>query len=188
MKILDTLPKDLSNRKIAWIIRHAQRLEEQDKLTPQGIENAKEFADLVKILPIKAIYSSPTDRCLQTAQIIYDALDYDVPIILDKHLDEVGVYVTDMQQALETYHKLGKEEFFKRLFTDQPLKGYNIYSKAAKILLSFIKDNTVDYGITLFITHSFIIRMLNHYLRNLTYKDKVLKVDFLRGIIIDTEN
>jgi broad specificity phosphatase PhoE len=184
MKILDNLPKKVNNKKIAWIIRHAEREENQDKLTEQGRKQAAEFGKSINHLPVNAIYTSPTDRCVETAKIIAEQLPGDVPIILDNYLNEVGVYVTDMQKAIETYYKLGKEEFFKRLFTDQPLEGYNIYSQAAEKLLNFVRENTFENGITLFITHNFIIRMLNHYLRKLTYKDKVMKVGYLQGIIV----
>ncbi len=184
MKILDNLPDDLNAHKIAWIIRHAERQGQEDKITDKGRKQAQEFGQLIKNFPINAIYSSPTDRCVETAKIIADQLPHDIPIVLDYHLNEEGAYVTNMKKAIETYQKLGPQEFFKRLFTDQPLEGYNIYSKAAKKILDFIQNNTTEPGITLFITHQFIIRMLNHYLRKLTYHDKVMKVEYLKGIIV----
>ncbi len=188
MKILDRLPANPGQHKIAWIIRHAQRDGQNDALTDEGKQQAIKFGEKLAQLPVNAIYSSPTDRCTETAKLIADQLPGDVPIILDYHLNEEGAYVTDMQKAIETYQKLGPGEFFKRLFTDQPLEGYNIYSEAAEKILKFISSNTYENGITLFITHQFIIRMLNHYLRNLTYKDKVMKVDFLDGIIVQTDD
>ncbi len=185
MRVLDSIPSNLQERKLAWVIRHADRLADLDQLSEQGRENASSFGQKIKTLPIKAIYTSPTERCVETARIIAFSLDRDIPIILDNTIAEVGVYVTDMHKALDTYHTLGKDEFFRRLLTDEKLDGYNRFSNAGKIIATFIKDNTIDTGITLFITHNFIIRMLNHYIRNLTYKDKLLKVNPLQGIIID---
>ncbi len=188
MKILEQLPENLQQHKIAWIIRHAERDGQRDKLTPNGISQAVELGKLLSDFPINAIYSSPTDRCVETSKLIVSQFSRDIPIILDYHLNEEGAYVTDMQKAIETYQKLGPEKFFKLLFTDHKLEGYNVYSQAAKNILQFVKSNTIEPGITLFITHQFIIRMLNHYLRKLTYKEKVMKVEFLKGIIVDVEN
>jgi len=188
MKVLDQLPTNFENRKIAWILRHAQRKGQEDALTGAGLEQAAGLGKKLSALPVTAIYASPTDRCTQTAQAIARELPGDVPVILDYHLNETGIYVTDMQKAIETYKQLGPEEFFRRLFTDQKLEGYNTYSFAAKTILDFVRNNTTAGGLTLFITHQFIIRMLNHYVRGLTYRDKVMKVDFLQGLILDFEN
>ena len=185
MRVLDSFPSDLNDKKLAWVIRHADRLGELDQLSEQGKKNAFDLGQRIKNLPIKAIYTSPTERCVETARILASSLDWDIPIILDNTIAEVGVYVTDMQKALDTYHTLGKEEFFHRLLTDEQLEGYNRFSIAGKKISTFIKDNTIDTGITLFITHNFIIRMLNHYIQNFTYKDKLLKVNPLEGIIIE---
>ena len=102
MKILDNLPQNIDDKKIAWIIRHAERLDQQDLITNQGKEQAKNFGQHINKYKINAIYTSPTDRCVQTAQIIADQLNTDIPIILDYTLNEEGVYVTDMQKAIET--------------------------------------------------------------------------------------
>ena len=185
MKVLDRLPDDLLSHKIAWIIRHADRLDNLDQLSDQGRENALSFGQKLKQLPLRAIYTSPTERCVQTAKLFIESMGKDIPIILDNTIAEVGVYVTDMQKALDTYHTLGKEEFFRRLLTDEKLEGYNKFSFAGKIISQFIKANISEPGITLFITHNFIIRMLNHYLRKLSHTDKLLKVNPLEGIIID---
>ena len=184
MKVIDKLPDNLAKTKIAWVLRHAEKLDNLDQLSSSGIEQAQKFARQIKHLPLNAIYSSPTERCIQTAQIILQQYEKDIPFILDNTIGEVGIYVTDMQKALETYHTLGKEEFFRRLLTDEKLEGYNRFSYAGKVISEFIRLNTTEPGITMFITHNFIIRMLNHYIRNLTYKDKLLKVNPLEGIFI----
>jgi broad specificity phosphatase PhoE len=185
MKVIDNLPADLTTKKIAWVIRHAQRLDNLDQLSEQGRQDALNFGKKIKDLPINAIYSSPQERCVDTARLISTALDRDIPIILDNTIAEVGVYVTNMEEALETYHTLGKDEFFRRLLTNEKLPGYNQFQHAGKVISDFIKNNTVEPGITLFITHNFIIRMLNHYIRGLSYTDKLLKVNPLEGIIIE---
>ena len=44
--------------------------QEHPDLNPQGIEQARKTAQLLKSINIDAVYSSPTRRCLQTADII----------------------------------------------------------------------------------------------------------------------
>ncbi len=185
MKVIDSLPQDLTTKKIAWIIRHAERLDNLDQLSDKGRQDALEFGEKIKYLPIKAIYTSPADRCVETARLISAATSKDIPIILDNTIAEVGVYVTNMEKALETYHSLGKEEFFHRLLNNEKLEGYNKYREAGRTISDFIRSNTIEPGITLFITHNFIIRMLNHYLRGLSHTDKLMKVNPLQGIIIE---
>jgi len=185
MTLLDRFPDNLENKKIAWIIRHSERLNNLDKLTEKGKKDALNFAQKIKNLPIKAIYVSPSDRCIETGKIILSVFEQDIPLILDNNIAEIGPYVINMQKAIETYNSLGKEEFFRRLLADEKLEGYRIFSQAGKNITTFIKNNTIDYGITLFITHNFIIRMLKYYLGKLSYKHKIPSIKPLDGIIID---
>ncbi len=185
MKVIDTLPDDYQARKIAWIIRHAHRDGDKDEITDQGRAAAALLGQKLKNYKVNAIYSSPADRCVETARIITENIGRDIPIILDKHIAEQGVYITDMQKALDIYHKLGKEQYFRRLLTNENLPGHTRFSVAGEKISNFIKNNTTEPGITFFITHHFIIRMLNHFLRKLSYKDRLLKVEPLQGILVE---
>jgi len=56
-------------------------------LNEKGRQQAEELAQLLQQQPITAIYSSPLDRCLQTAQPLADALK--LPVLTDPAVLEV---------------------------------------------------------------------------------------------------
>src|SRR4051812_37079784 len=47
-------------------------------LNPHGVVQARELAAHLRALPVEAIYSSPLERCLQTAAPCAEALDLSV--------------------------------------------------------------------------------------------------------------
>lgn len=58
-------------------------------LSPLGREQAQRLADRVGDLPIRAVYSSPIDRCRETAAPLADRLG--VPVAVSEALSEIDV-------------------------------------------------------------------------------------------------
>lgn len=54
-------------------------------LNKKGKQQAKEAAQRLRVLPVKALYSSPVTRCVETAQYVAKALNLEI-----KQLDDLG--------------------------------------------------------------------------------------------------
>jgi len=78
-----------------YVVRHAQAYkninplpdlppEKLDSLTPEGEKQAESLGNYLKDKSIKMLYSSPTGRTEQTAEIIKSALQLTNQVILDK--------------------------------------------------------------------------------------------------------
>ncbi len=185
MKVLAELPENTNNRKIALIIRHANRDGEKDLLTDQGKSKAFAYGDSLVKHNLNAIYTSPTDRCVETAWQIAEGYGKDIPVILYNILNETGIYVTDIDKAVETYKALGPAEYYKRLVAGEKLEGYRPFKEGSQKLEKFIRQTASENGLTLYITHNFIIRLFNHYINNFDHTVKFMKVDYLHGLILE---
>lgn len=79
---------------LAYLIRHAESQFNMDpaaglnsSLTPRGLRQAAAVARRLKSIAISAIYTSPFDRCLQTASAVVDGRP-DVPVFIRPELWE----------------------------------------------------------------------------------------------------
>ena len=185
MKAIDAIPQNISGKRIVMLIRHAQRKNNLDELTDTGLSQAFAFGDSLVGYKLNAIYTSPTDRCIETAKQIAEGYSRDIPIILDDILNETGIYVTDIDKAVETYKALGPEEYYKRLVAGEKLEGYRPFKEGSQKLEKFITQTANENGLTLYITHNFIIRLFNHYIKNFDHTVKFMKVDYLHGLILE---
>ena len=64
-------------------------------LTENGILQAKQLGERMKDLSIHAIYSSPSERTLHTAELIKG--ERDIPIIADEHFYEISMGIWEGQ-------------------------------------------------------------------------------------------
>jgi probable phosphomutase (TIGR03848 family) len=69
-------------------------------LNPRGIEQAHVLADSLKGFPIKAIYSSPLERAVQTARPLAEILDLEVEIRSGLSDPDVGEWTGKKLKAL----------------------------------------------------------------------------------------
>lgn len=79
---------------LAYVIRHAESQFNVDPaaglnsaLTPRGLRQAAAVARRLKSVPISAVYTSPFDRCLQTAAAMVDGRP-DIPVFIRPELWE----------------------------------------------------------------------------------------------------
>ena len=88
VKIKDT--KNMSEKARNKYLKKLEARNFNDPLTPLGIRQAKQVAQLLTNKNITIIYSSPLKRCTQTANIIAKILK--APIVVDERLGERGSY------------------------------------------------------------------------------------------------
>ncbi|MDI6530751.1 phosphoserine phosphatase 1 [Bacillus mycoides] len=72
-----------------WNVAKRMQGRKNSALTENGMQQAKQLGDHMKDLPLHAIYSSPSERTLHTAELIKG--ERDIPIIADEHFYEINM-------------------------------------------------------------------------------------------------
>ncbi|PFS68299.1 histidine phosphatase family protein [Bacillus cereus] len=72
-----------------WNVAKRMQGRKNSALTENGMLQAKQLGDRMKDLSIDAIYSSPSERTLHTAELIKG--ERDIPIIEDEHFYEINM-------------------------------------------------------------------------------------------------
>jgi broad specificity phosphatase PhoE len=93
-----------SDKRVLWICRHGERIDQVDPnwrhsarayddppLGDRGVVQAKETGERLKHEQIDAIFASPFERCVHTAQMIVDARDQPIPIFLEQGITEAPI-------------------------------------------------------------------------------------------------
>jgi len=140
-----------------------------EELDSEGIKQAHEVGKLLSQYPIKAIYSSPIKRAIQTAEIISTYLP-NVNIVIEENLKEM---------KLGPWEGLSEDEIAKKypeqfkLWNTKPaeLKLPNretlfmVRDRAIKAIKNMLSDN--HSGDLIAVTHVAIIRCLYLHYNNL---------------------
>jgi len=126
-----------------------------DKLTPEGMEQAKTAAPALP-KTIKHIYSSSRNRALQTANILNEVLK--VPLTSHDELSEVNFGLLEGTIFTDEFKKI----HFSQKYDWRPHGGESLEDVKKRVLkiLKEIKKNTQNDGETLIVTHGGIIRLL----------------------------
>ena len=189
MQIINKLSETIIN-KTALIIRHADRnkipaseLGTEILLNKKGEKNAIEFGKKLKNYPINKIFTSPINRCIQTAEFIKTEIGENIEIETTKILGSPGIFVYNEKLASETFFKLGLEGIYNNLINNISIPGMKNLKTTSAILEEFVNKNTRKNKLTIFVTHDYFIAFLEYYFYKKIYPDKIL-VDFLGGIIL----
>ncbi len=78
-----------------WNVAKRMQGRKNSALTENGILQAKQLGEWMKDLSIHAIYSSPSERTLHTAELIKG--ERDIPIIGDEHFYEISMGIWEGQ-------------------------------------------------------------------------------------------
>lgn len=189
MRIINELEKYDKNAKIALIIRHGDRDEIPDGefgndvlLNKKGIRNSIQFGKGLSSFSINKIFSSPVQRCIQTAENIVKGFNQNIQIAETKTLGDPGVYIYDEKSAGKYFLEKGFEKLYIEYMFKIKIPGmYSITDGSIK-MENFIKDYTKYAGITIFVTHDSLIAFFDYYLKKKIYT-KENWVKYLDGII-----
>ncbi|EEK79240.1 Phosphoglycerate mutase [Bacillus cereus R309803] len=78
-----------------WNVAKRMQGRQNSALTENGMLQAKQLGDRMKDLSIHAIYSSPSERTLHTAELIKG--EREIPIIVDEHFYEINMGIWEGQ-------------------------------------------------------------------------------------------
>ena len=137
--------------------------------------------------PVRRIFTSPIPRCVQTAEIISEGFESKLEIISSKCLGDPGLHVNDEIVAGEFYLKYGFDEMYKRFINDQSIPGVPNSETFSALMTDFINSNTMESGLTIFVTHDSLIAFYDYCLRKHIYT-KNNWVKYLAGIILKNES
>ncbi|MDH4422256.1 MULTISPECIES: phosphoserine phosphatase 1 [Bacillus] len=98
-----------------WNVAKRMQGRQNSALTENGMLQAKQLGDRMKDLSIHAIYSSPSERTLHTAELIKG--ERDIPIIADEHFYEINMGIWE-GQTIADIEKQYPEEV--NLFWNEP--------------------------------------------------------------------
>ena len=179
-----------NNKAIAGLIRHAERsiipkgeLGNELRLTQYGKKSTQLLTNLLSNYLIK-IYSSPVKRCMQTAKILLTGARYK-QVGSSNLLGDPGIFITD-PASTDSYflHNSPSAIVCKLLNQEANPPGFCHSTDAAvKQLLYYLINNSVEIGITLFVTHDSILSVVLGWL----FQEKTIASlwpDFLESLFI----
>ncbi len=154
---LKKIPED---RPVAIFMRHAERFSIEKgvlglevPLTENGRKSAFELGEKYIKNRLVAAFSSPVERCVDTANNIIKGAKKDIKVIEDPILGGKEYFMNDMMLFRYSYMKDGMPAILDRVFEREYVDGVNDTRKSVPKVIKHILNNTKIEGITLFLTH-----------------------------------
>lgn len=189
--MLTEIKKQLPNSKLALLLRHADRepipvgeFGNEIPINEKGKKNAFAFGEQLKGLQVTRIFTSPIYRCIQTAEHIREGFGSDLEITITKNLGDPGLYIENEQLAGEFYINHGFDEFYRRFVCHEQIPGVVSPSAYHMAMDNFLKENTSQNGLTIYVTHDSLIAFYDFCLTGKIYT-KESWVKYLAGLIIN---
>ena len=129
-------------------------------LTEEGIEMAKEAREELKDIPFDRAYTSTSERCIDTAQIILEGRN--VPLIYTKGLKEMNFGIYEGTRTANHLEEIDKRRFGSYDWSD--VGGEDRPKLKERVLRTYqdIYDEAEDGDIILIVSHGAIFyHMLN---------------------------
>lgn len=191
--MIEEIKKHSVDSKLALIIRHADREQipagsfgNEILLNEKGINNSINFGRDLKQHKINCIYTSPVERCIQTGQYLKEGYEMELPSHTTKALGDPGLHIADDKLAGEFFLKHTFDEMYRRFMLGEAIPGVPSAKDFEQKMTAFIKENTVENGLTIFITHDSLIAFYHYCLNRVVYT-KENWVNYLSGIILKVE-
>ena len=193
MSLIEEIKKHPAHAKLALLIRHADReaipageFGNEILINEKGKQNAFEFGRKLKEFQVNKIFSSPIPRCIQTAEFIVEGYGAKLEIVSTKCLGDPGLHVADEKLAGEFYLQYGFDEMYQRFIRVETIPGIPDKEAYKQLMSDFIKVNSKENGLTIFVTHDSLIAFY-HYCLNKKVYTKENWVKYLDGLILTNE-
>lgn len=187
--IQEELQKFSKEDRISLLIRHSDRYEIPDGgegrsilLTDTGKRNAIKFGENLSAFKVNKIITTPVERCIQTAECIVDG--YGQKVVIEPSNVLGGLHVKDWKIANDFLSSEGYNEWYRRIINEIPTPGINTAIQYKKLMTNFINENTREKGLTIFVSHDFLIAFY-HYSLDKTIYTWENWVNYLSGLILN---
>lgn len=179
-----------TEEKISLLLRHADRDDiPQDSfgneilLNEKGKQNSLNFGKKLAEKKVNRIFTSPIRRCVQTAEFIIQGYGSSLEIIETTALGAPGLHISDEKIAGEFFLQHGFDEMYNRFINGKEIPGVPGIDELNYRITNFIKENSTENGITLFITHDMLIAFY-HFSINKKVYTKDNWVNYLTGLTL----
>ncbi len=176
------------NDKISLLLRHADRNEipkgsfgNEILLNDKGKRKAQLFGEKLVNRKVNKIFTSPIERCVQTAQFIQKGYGNSIEIIKTNALGAPGLHIIDEKNAGNSFLQYSVDGIYKRFIQGIEIPGISNINELNSKVSHFINKNTIDKGTTIFITHDILIA-LYHFSINKTIYTKDNWVSYMTGL------
>ena len=179
-----------NDQRLSLVIRHADRDEiphgsfgNEVFLNEKGKENSLKFGEGLSEFKINRIFTSPIERCVQTAEEIVKGYGKNIEIIKTKALGNPGLHIYDDKLAGEYFLQNGGFEMYQHFTEGKIISGVYSIEEMKLSMTNFINENTTENGLTLFISHDMIIAMYHYCLNKMIYT-KENWINYLSGLTL----
>ncbi|PTQ89256.1 histidine phosphatase family protein [Agitococcus lubricus] len=138
-------------------------------LTPEGILLAEQWGERLT-RPIRAFYSSPVGRCLDTAKAMARGAGIDLPITQSHVLVEPGCFVQSVRKVGALFLQMGPIAFANH-HLQQDLDGVLSPKEGAKKIIHYLyhsQPHLDEASLTVHVTHDTILAAFIYHLRQQT--------------------
>ena len=174
--------------KISLLLRHSDREDipkgsfgNEILLNEKGIQNAIRFGESLAEQKINRIFTSPVERCVQTAEYITKGYGSSLEIIETVALGAPGLHISDEKIAGEFFLEYGFDEMYHRFMQGKEIPGIPSANELYHRITNFLRENTTQKGKTLFITHDMLI-VFYHFSINRKVYTKDNWVNYMTGL------
>ena len=151
-------------------------------LSSEGIDSAKEVAEKVEGIDINKVYTSPLFRNKETVRLILENLDKtDIPVVIDKALDERNYGELQGLDKNETKAKYGEEQvkLWRRSWDEAPPGGESledVYNRAVPFFKEYIENDLKEGKNILVVASHNSLRALIKYIENIS-EEKIIDIE-----------
>lgn len=170
-----------TEEKIALLLRHADRDDipqgsfgSEVLLNEKGKQNALSFGEKLVGKKVNRIFTSPIRRCVQTAEFIVQGYESSLEIIETTALGAPGLHISDEKIAGEFFLQHGFDEMYNRFISGKEIPGVPSIDELNYRITNFIKENSTENGITLFITHDMSIAFYHFSINKKKFTQKTI--------------
>ena len=176
------------DEKFSILLRHADRdaipegsFGNEVLLNEKGKLNALRFGESLAEFKLNKIFTSPIERCVQTAEFIVKGYGRSIEIEKTNALGAPGLHISDEKIAGDFFLEYGFDEIYSRFIQGEQIPGIPNKEELNQRITSFINENTTQNGRTLFVTHDMLI-VFYHFSINKTIYTKENWVNYMTGL------
>ncbi len=155
------------SRRFALLIRHAERppippgsFGNELPLTEAGGLSARDLGGILGT-ELRALWSSPVRRCLQTVEAVAEGAGYTEEPVLDKRLGDPGAMISDPSMVGDVFHVHGSEGVVERLLHEaRPLPGFRAPGEGTALVVESMVGSLPGRGGTLLVTHDSVLAIV----------------------------
>jgi broad specificity phosphatase PhoE len=176
--------------KLSLVIRHGDRdkipngsFGNEIRLNESGLRKSIKFGESISNLKVNKIFTSPIERCIQTAECISKGYGTNLQIIETSALGAPGLHIKDEKLAGEFLLKYGVDELYKRFINEIETPGIPSKEEINLNITKFINEQSAAQGINIFVTHDLLIACYHYSIDQTIYKRENW-VNYLSGILL----